>query len=108
MYTKTKEFVRHILFRISNKHSKGYTNFAPLRIAPEYTNIDLENKQVTGVVKYNDRVYLTVTADVGLNKTTVKGSLRGISHITKPFNKSNYIAMIKSHAELLINKEERR
>ncbi|UAL49585.1 hypothetical protein K7887_13975 [Sutcliffiella horikoshii] len=106
MFTKTKEFVRHIIFRLGNKPSKGYTNFAPLRIAPEYTNIDLENKQVTGVVKYNDRVYLTVTVDVGLNKTIVKGSLRGISHITKPFDKGHYIAMIKSHAEILLNKED--
>ncbi|WP_404468386.1 hypothetical protein [Sutcliffiella horikoshii] len=106
MLNKIKEFVRHIIFRLSNKPSKGYTNFAPLGIAPEYTNIDLENKQVTGVVKNNDRVYLTVTVDVELNKTIVKGSLGGISHITKPFNKSNYIAMIKSHAELLINKED--
>jgi len=102
----SKEYVRHVIFRLSNKPSIGYTNFAPIRIAPEYTNIDLENKQVTGVVKNDDKVYLTVIVDIKLNKTWVKGSLRGISHITKPFNKGHYIAMIKSHAEILLNKED--
>ncbi|WP_404458466.1 hypothetical protein [Sutcliffiella horikoshii] len=106
MFTKTKEFVRHIIFRLGNKPSKGDTNFAPMRIAPEYTNIDLENKQVTGIVKHDDKVYLTVVVYIKLNKTLVKGSLRGISHIIKPFNKSNYITMIKSHAEILLNKED--
>ncbi|MGD6780987.1 hypothetical protein ACQCT3_15895 [Sutcliffiella horikoshii] len=106
MVNKTKEFVRHILLRLNNKSSKGYTSFAPLKIAPEYTNIDLENKQVTGIVKHNDKIYLTVIVDIKLNKTLVKGSLRGICHITKPFNKGHYIAMIKSHAEMLLNKED--
>lgn len=106
LYKIIKKFVRHILFRLNNKSSNGYTSFAPLKIAPEYTNIDLENKQVTGIVKHNDKVYLTVIVDIKLNKTLVKGSLRGISYITKPFNKGHYIAMIQSHAEMLLNEED--
>lgn len=99
MLSKTKEFVRYLLFRLANKRKIGYTTFAPLRLVPEYTDIDLENKQVTGVVKYNNRVYLTVIVDVKFDKTIVKGSLRGISDLTKPFNKRNYIELIKTNAE---------
>lgn len=80
----------------------GWTSFAPLSILPEYTNLDLEKKRVTGVVKYNGKAYLTVIVDVHKNKIKIKGSLRRISEITKPFKKSNYIEMIKSEAEFLI------
>jgi hypothetical protein len=105
MLTKTKEFVSYLLFRLAKKRNIGYTTFAPLRLAPEYTNIDLENKQVTGVVKYNNKVYLTVIVDVEQDKTIVKGSLRGISHLTKLFKKRNYIQIIKSDAEDFIRNE---
>lgn len=105
MLSKTKEFVMYLLFRLANKRNIGYTTFAPLRLAPEYTNIDLENKQVTGVVKYNNRVYLTVIVDVELDKTIIKGSLRGISHLTKPYKKRNYIEIIKSGAGDFIRNE---
>ncbi|WP_078410721.1 hypothetical protein [Priestia abyssalis] len=105
MLSKLKELVSYFLFKVGlkSKHSSGgWTIFAPLKIQPEYTNIDLEKKQVTGVVKYNDKVYLSVIVDVQNNKTKVKGNLRGIIRITKPFKKSNYIEIIKSEAEFFI------
>jgi len=90
-------------FRLRSKsNSIGWTAFAPLKVEPEYINIDLEKKQVTGIVKYNHHVYLTVSVDVQNNKTKVKGSLRGITKLTKPFTKKHYIEMIKSEAEFLI------
>ncbi|MGA3602961.1 hypothetical protein [Lysinibacillus agricola] len=76
--------------------------FFLLRILPEYTNIDLKKKQVTGLVKYNGETYLTVIVDVHNNKTKIKGNLRRIAEITKPFKKSNYIEIIQMEAEFLI------
>jgi hypothetical protein len=104
MLSKLKVLVSNLIFKVGlkSKHSSGgWTTFAPLRIKPEYTNIDLEKKQVTGVVKYNDKVYLSVIVDVQNNKTKVTGSLRGIAELTKPFKKSNYIEIIKTEAEFL-------
>ncbi|MGP1908419.1 hypothetical protein ACTSEZ_09605 [Metabacillus sp. JX24] len=98
MLSVFKERIQSLYSQLRPQKNIGYTAFAPLRIAPEYTTIDLENKQVTGVVKYDGTVYLTVTVDVRLNKTTVRGSLRNISHLTYPFKKRNYIDMIKSDA----------
>jgi len=106
MLLKLKEF----LFKIrlgSKSNSIGRTTFAPLKIEPEYINIDLEKKQVTGVVKYNHHVYLTVSIDVQNNKTKVKGSLRGIKKLTKPFTRKHYIEMIKSEAEYIIENSAR-
>ncbi|WP_282035367.1 hypothetical protein [Metabacillus indicus] len=54
MLTKAREFVRNLLFGLVKKRNIGYTTFAPLRLAPEYTSIDLANKQITGVVKYKN------------------------------------------------------
>lgn len=105
MISKFKKLVSFFIFKIglkSKQSSVGRTTFAPLRIVPEYINIDLEKKQVTGVVKYNGDAYLTVIVDVQNNKTKIKGSLRRIAKLTKPFKKSNYIEMIKSEAEFLI------
>ena len=105
MIFKIKKFVSYSIFKIglkSKQNSMGWTIFAPLKIVPEYTNIDLEKKQVTGVVKYNGEVYLTVIVDVQNNKTKTKGSLRRIAELTKPFKKSNYIEMIESKARYVI------
>ncbi|KAB2334389.1 hypothetical protein [Bacillus mesophilum] len=100
---KLKETVDSILVRIGIKHKNvGWTTFAPLKIQPEYTNIDLEKGQVTGVVKYNNKIYLTVIVDVPNNKSMVRGSLRGIGKLTKPFKKKNYIEIIKDQAEFFI------
>ncbi|ATP40859.1 hypothetical protein CSE16_12840 [Solibacillus sp. R5-41] len=108
MKSKLKKLFSYSIFKIglkSKQSSVGWTTFAPLRIVPEYTNIDLVKKQVTGVVKYNGEAYLTVIVDVQNNKTKTKGSLRRISELTKPFKKSSYIEIIKSEAEFLIENE---
>ncbi|KAA0955401.1 hypothetical protein FQ087_12320 [Sporosarcina sp. ANT_H38] len=105
MISRIKKLVSYFIFKIGLKSKQspvGWTTFASLRIVPEYTNIDLEKKQVTGVVKYNGEAYLTVIVDVQNNETKIKGSLRRIDKLIKPFKKSNYIEMIKSEAEFLI------
>ncbi|KQL33634.1 hypothetical protein [Psychrobacillus sp. FJAT-21963] len=105
MISKLKKLVSYFIFKIglkSKQSSVGWTTFAPIRIVPEYTNIDLEKKQVTGVVNYNGKAYLTVIVDVQNNKTKIKGSLRRIDELTKPFKKGNYIEIIKSEAKFLI------
>lgn len=100
---KFKEFYRDVLYRLFGIKPKnaGRTSFASLKIVPEYT-VDLEKGQVTGVVKQNEKVYLTVIVDVLNEKTVTKGSLRRILKHTKPFKKHNYIEIIKSEAEYLI------
>ncbi|MCZ8535324.1 hypothetical protein [Psychrobacillus psychrodurans] len=105
MISIIKKIVSYYIFKIglkSKQNSGGWTTFAQLRIVPEYTNIDIEKKQVTGVVKYNGEAYLTVIVDVQNNKTKTKGSLRRIAKITKPFKKGNYIEIIESEAKYLI------
>lgn len=102
---KLKEFYRVIVFRVFGikPRNAGWTSFAPLKIMPEYT-VDLEKGQVTGIVKYNEKVYLTVIVDVHHGKASAKGSLRRIFKHTKPFKKHHYIEIIKSEAEYLIGK----
>lgn len=100
---KLKEFFNSMLFRLFRIKPKnsGWTSFAPLKIVPEYT-VDVEKGQVTGVVKYHKKVYLTVIVDVDNKKTVTKGSLRGILKHTKPFKKHHYIEMIKGEAGFLL------
>ncbi|QKE75687.1 hypothetical protein HPK19_24605 [Arthrobacter citreus] len=100
---KLKEFYWDILYRLFRIQSKnaGWTTFAPLRIAPEYS-VNLEKGQVTGEVKYNEKIYLTVIVDVPNESTVVKGSLRRIHKHTRPFKKHNYIEIIKDNAEYFI------
>ncbi|WP_235824930.1 hypothetical protein [Bacillus salipaludis] len=100
---KFKEFYWDILYRLFGIKSKkaGWTSFSPLKIVPEYT-VDLEKGQVTGVVKYNKKAYMTVIIDVPNDKTVVNGSLRRIHKHTKPFKKHNYIQIIKDEAEFYI------
>jgi hypothetical protein len=106
MQSKINGFIDFLLYKLGyNAKSYGTTTFAPLKIKPQYTNIDLKNGHVTGVVKHNNKVYLTVIVDVYNQKAKVKRNLRGISKITKPFKKSNYIEIIKNEAEYLIKNE---
>ncbi|KGR79051.1 hypothetical protein [Ureibacillus manganicus] len=101
-----KQFYKDLLykwFRIKPRNV-GTTLFAPIKIMPEYL-IDTEKGQVTGVVKHNEKVYLTVHIDIPNKKTAVKGSLRKIKKHTKPFKKHHYIEMIKHEAEYLIYRE---
>ncbi|MEH6940074.1 hypothetical protein V7056_19855 [Bacillus sp. JJ664] len=104
MGEKLRDFIDYLLFKIRAKNNVGTTTFAQLKIEPEYTNIDLEKKQVTGEVKYKENTYLTVIVDLQNNTTKVKGNLRRISKIIKPFKKRHYIEMIESEAEFLIDK----
>jgi hypothetical protein len=57
------------------------------------------------VSQYNQKVFLTVIVDAYNNKTKVKGSLRGISKLTKPFKKNNYIEIIKNEANFSLKME---
>lgn len=100
---RLKEIYRYILFRLFGRNSRreGWTLFAPLKMLPEYI-VDTENGQVTGLVMYDEKVYLTVVVDVLNEKTSVKGSLRRIHKLTKPFKKHNYIEMIEEEAKYLL------
>lgn len=95
-----KELFRRV-FRMKPKNV-GTTIFAPIKILPEYS-VDQGNGIVTGVIKYNEKVYLTVVVDVPNRKTKVQGSLRSIRHHTNPFKKSHYIEMIQREAHHVIH-----
>ncbi|SOC43872.1 hypothetical protein [Ureibacillus acetophenoni] len=97
---KLIELLRH-LFRMKPKNV-GTTIFAPIKILPEYL-VDEGNGKVIGVVKHNEKVYLTVVVDVLNRKTKVQGSLRRIRNHTNPFRKSHYIEMIQREAHHLIH-----
>lgn len=99
-----KEFYRVIIFRLFKKQPKGggWTEFAPLKILPEYI-VDSEKGTVTGLVKHNGKVFLTVDVDVPNQKVTSKGSIRRIYKQTKPFKKHHYIELIKDEAQSMIN-----
>ncbi|MBT2645034.1 hypothetical protein J7I80_22695 [Bacillus sp. ISL-41] len=106
---RLKEFLTSLLFRLFRKKHKnaGWTLFAPLKIVPEYT-VDVEKGQVTGIVKHNEKVYLTVIVDVANKKTVTKGSLKGIRKYIKPFKKNHYIEMVKGDAEFLLEDKTHR
>lgn len=98
-----REFYQSIVFRLFKKQPKGagWTEFAPLRIIPEYI-VDMEKGKVTGLVKYEGIVYLTVTVDVPNQKVSSKGSIRRIHKQTKPFKKHHYIELINEEAQNMI------
>ncbi|WNF24755.1 hypothetical protein [Mesobacillus jeotgali] len=99
---KLKEFYRSFRFRLFRikPNSAGWTSFAPLKIIPEY-KVDMEKSQVTGIVKHDGEIYLTVIVDIHNNKTVTRGSLRRIRKYTHPFKKEHYIDMVKGEAESL-------
>jgi hypothetical protein len=100
---KLKDFYRSFLFRLFRikPKSAGWTSFAPLKIVPEY-KVDVEKGQVTGIVKHDGEIYLTVIVDIHNKKTVTKGSLRRIRKHTHPFKKHHYIDMVKGEAECLL------
>lgn len=106
---KLKEFYNSMLFRLFGMKPKnaGWASFAPVKIVPQYT-VDAEKGQVTGVVKHQEKAFLTVIVDVHNNKTETKGSLLGIVKHTTPFKKHHYIEMIKGEAERLLEDETKR
>ncbi|WP_336823093.1 hypothetical protein [Sporosarcina sp. USHLN248] len=103
---KLKEYYKERAFSLFGKrpHNGGRTTFAQLRIIPEYI-VDLESGQVTGQVKHNDKVYLTVFVNVHSQTTVAKGSLIGIYKHTKPFKRKNYIEYMIDEAKFLIENE---
>lgn len=93
-------------FPFMKKSESGWTDFARLNVEPEYTDIDTENKRVTGVVKYDGTIYLTVKVDVARGTVETEGSLRRIRKQTRPFKKSHYIKMIEEEAMFLVEDPE--
>ncbi|CAM3816133.1 hypothetical protein [Mesobacillus thioparans] len=102
-----KEFYQSIVYRLFKKQPKGagWTEFAPLRIMPEYI-VDMEKKKVTGLVKHKGKVYLKVIVDVPNQKVSSKGNIRRIHKQTRPFRKHHYIGLIKDEAPYLIEQTD--
>lgn len=100
---RLRKIYRNIFFRLFGRKSKheGWTLFAPLKIIPEYI-VDLEKGKVTGLIKHDKELYLTVVVDVRRGKTDVTGSLRSIYKYTLPFKEKDYIEMIEREADSLL------
>jgi len=77
----------------------GTTLFAPMKVLPEI-RLDHTTKTVTGIVKVDGNVYLTVR--VG-DQTSDKGSLRKVKKNVHPFKKKHYIEMIENEARSLLS-----
>ena len=103
---KLKEFFKSFLFRLFRIKPKnaGWTSFAPMKIVPEY-KVDVEKGQVTGIVKHEGEIYLTVIVDLHNKKSVTKGSIRKIRRYTHPFKMHHYIDMIKGEAECLLEQQ---
>lgn len=89
-------------FFITGKPKTGWTEFARMEVVPEYILVDKVKKQVTAILKYEGKVYLTVTVDVARDTVKAEGSLKKIKKVIQPFTKKRYIAMIEEEARFLL------
>lgn len=93
-------------FFINKKSNTGWTEFARMKVVPEYVVVDKTNQLVAAVVKYEGKVYLTVTVDFVRNTVKAEGSLKKIEKVIQPFTKQRYIDMIEEEARFLVNDHE--
>ena len=85
---------------INDNPNVGYTLFKPTGVKHEYPVVDLQKKQVTGTVSYNDKIYMTVLVDLKTDKVYVEGSVKELEGIS--MEKDSYIRMFKNQAESFI------
>lgn len=84
----------------NDKSNVGYTIFRPTGVTHEYPKVDLHNKQVTGTVSYQNKVYMTVLIDLKKDIVNIEDSVEELKDISK--DKESYIRMFKSQAEFFV------
>lgn len=90
-------------FFVNKKSKTGWSEFAQMKVVPEYAVVDKKKKQVTAVLKHEGKVYLTVTVDIARNTVKAEGSLKKIKKVIQPFTKRRYMDMIEEEARFLVN-----
>ncbi|PWA09268.1 hypothetical protein DCC39_13290 [Pueribacillus theae] len=85
---------------MNNNSNEGYTLFRPVGIKIEYPLVDLRNKQVTGTVSYNDKIYMTVIVDLNFESVEVEGSVEELKEIS--MNEESHIRMFKTEAKFFV------
>jgi hypothetical protein len=87
------------------KSSVGRTIYKSTGIHTEYLRIDLTNRQVTGRVSYQGKVYMLVYVDVAADMVQVKGSIQELTHLMDHMTEEDYIEVIKTTAKFYIENE---
>lgn len=87
------------------KSSVGRTIYKSTGIHTEYLRIDLTNKQVTGRVSYQGKVYMLVYVDVAADTVKINGSIQELTHLTDNMTEEDYIEVIKTTAKFYIENE---
>jgi hypothetical protein len=80
--------------------SVGYTVFKSTGVKDRITKVDLTKKQVTGVVLYNDIIYMTVLVCLLTDTVSVEGSIDELEGLAMDYE--SYIDMFKSHAAFFV------
>ncbi|RLQ90101.1 hypothetical protein [Planomicrobium sp. Y74] len=74
--SRLSDVVTRCRFFANKKSNTGWTEFVQMNVVPEYVVVDKSNQLVAAVVKYEGKVYLTVTVDFARNTVKAEGSLK--------------------------------
>jgi len=84
-----------------NKSNIGHTIFKPTGVRDKYPLIDLVKQQVTCIVVYKEKTYMTVIVDVKNDIVSVQGNVDELGDLA--MSKDAYIDMFKHYAKLFID-----
>lgn len=81
------------------KSNVGYTIFKPTGVRHEYTHVDLVKQQVTCIVIYKEKTYMTVIVDLKKDTVQVLGDVDELADLT--ISRDSYIDMFKVRQSFL-------
>ena len=86
-----------------DKSNVGYTIFKPTGVRHEYPHVDLVEKQVTCIVIYKEKTYMTVIVDLKKDTVQVLGDVDEIADLT--ISRDSYIDMFKGQAKFFVDND---
>jgi hypothetical protein len=86
-----------------DKSNIGYTLYKPTGVHHAFPHVDLIKQQVTCIVSYKGKIYLTVIVDVKNDTLQVQGSVEDLGKLS--MDKDSYIDMFKHQAKYLIEND---
>lgn len=78
----------------------GITLFKPTGVLHEFPHVDLEKKQVIGIVTYKGKTYMTVILDLNTDTVQVEGNVDELGALS--LDRESYIEMFKNQANFFI------
>lgn len=78
----------------------GHTLFKPTGVHHEFICVDLLKQQVTGIVIYNEKIYMTVMIDVKNETAEVQGDVAELGELG--MEKASYIELFQHQAKFFI------